>query len=298
MKNQLRRQLINFFSRWLEQPSRARWMGLFNYTRSAVIDGHALKIPMRGGIGRELLDPPPAWIDQLCKKILALNEGAFFDVGCNFGQTFVLYLKHSKPGSRYLGVDALPECVSYVRSLAEKNEVSGFAVVATALSDETGFANLLCKAPSGPDSTISSLETNLRDGVSYDQVIAVPITTADALLQHLDLRPGFVKIDVEGFELPVLRGMSQTLRAVRPFVICEVMMSNHSEETARAARRQQIQETSELLKSLDYCILHARHNGTLQSLESLPLQDWKVEDGNDYDFLFVPQEKLKVFLES
>jgi hypothetical protein len=38
----------------------------------------------------------------------------------------------------------------------------------------------------------------------------------------LGLRPGFVKVDVEGAEPFVLRGMQQTLRAHRPIVMLEL----------------------------------------------------------------------------
>jgi FkbM family methyltransferase len=50
----------------------------------------------------------------------------------------------------------------------------------------------------------------------------VPAPTIDALVETLGLAPGLVKIDVEGAEPFVLRGMQGTLRAHRPAVMLEL----------------------------------------------------------------------------
>jgi len=46
--------------------------------------------------------------------------------------------------------------------------------------------------------------------VEWDQQLQVPVTTLDALIQAHGM-PAFCKIDVEGFELQVLEGLSQPL---------------------------------------------------------------------------------------
>ena len=50
----------------------------------------------------------------------------------------------------------------------------------------------------------------------------IPAPTIDQLVDALGLRPGFVKVDVEGAEPFVLRGMQDTLQTHRPVVMLEV----------------------------------------------------------------------------
>jgi FkbM family methyltransferase len=57
---------------------------------------------------------------------------------------------------------------------------------------------------------------------SADGAGARPTTTVDAFVEELGLRPAYVKVDVEGAEYFVLRGMEQTLRSFRPRIMLEV----------------------------------------------------------------------------
>jgi hypothetical protein len=53
--------------------------------------------------------------------------------------------------------------------------------------------------------------------------VTVPIVTLDDFCRERSLRPQFVKIDVEGFELEVLRGAFEVLQEFRPILIAEIL---------------------------------------------------------------------------
>ena len=52
--------------------------------------------------------------------------------------------------------------------------------------------------------------------------LAVPTYTVDQVVDFLKLRPGFIKIDVEGFEGAVLQGAKQTLKSFQPTLMVEI----------------------------------------------------------------------------
>ena len=106
------------------------------------------------------------------------------------------------------------------------------------------------------------------------------------------------KIDTEGSELKVLRGLVGTLKEKRPFVLCEVLPCEFSNDVPekslindeiKIARRGSYSGIRRLLHDTDYVSLQITSDGLVQS-DDFAHQIDDIGDVNNY--VFCPKEKL------
>lgn len=89
----------------------------------------------------------------------------------------------------------------------------------------------------------------------------VDVVTLDAFCREAGVRPDFIKIDVEGFELEVFRGAAELLREARPLLMIEVQAERDAllRELHAASYRVFSPEGAELHQGSD---LRAAHSNT------------------------------------
>lgn len=145
---------------------------------------------------------------------LARRARGFVDIGA-FSGFYTLLACRANPQLRAVAVEPNP---ASMRKLRRNIEVNGFqdrvAVVGKALSSTPGRARLGIPAA---DVTAASL---LAEGPEI-RTMEVDVTTGDDVIG--DLPVDLVKIDVEGLEPEVLRGMSRTIAAHHPAIIAECL---------------------------------------------------------------------------
>jgi FkbM family methyltransferase len=127
-----------------------------------------------------------------------------FDVGAYIGERSAIFLHL---GARVVAIE--PQASSCAQLARRFSAAPRFHLVPKALSSSSGEKVLhLASFP-----MMSSLEADWLAAGSRARVIGTQmatVTTMDALIAEHG-RPAFVKIDVEGHELCVLRGLSQAL---------------------------------------------------------------------------------------
>jgi FkbM family methyltransferase len=137
--------------------------------------------------------------------------GLVFDIGANIGERTSIFLAL---GARIVAVEPQSDCSARLRQRFGET----IAIEQAAVGAEEGTADLLIASAH----TISSLSPEWVAGVQesgrfsehrWDEKVTVPVTTLDALIVRYGT-PDFTKIDVEGYELAVLRGLSQPLPAL------------------------------------------------------------------------------------
>lgn len=134
------------------------------------------------------------------------------DVGANVGMVTYLLRRHART---VYAVEPNPTLAANLRRAFRGRRVE---VLPYALSDESGTADLLIPSAAGQELTgRSSLEPDANGDLPVRRV-TVPRRTLDQLALP-DV--GFVKIDVEGHELAVLRGARGMLTGQRPSLMIE-----------------------------------------------------------------------------
>ena len=149
----------------------------------------------------------------------SLNAGdIFYDVGANVGFFSVLAGRIVGSTGAVYAFEPVPQNALQVEKNACLNNLNNIEVVRIALSNHCGQSELLLARHSG-----GAVLKGAGIPPDFTESIAVETISMDAVLEKKKLRsPNLVKIDVEGAELDVLKGMTGVLRKYGPKVIIEV----------------------------------------------------------------------------
>ena len=139
----------------------------------------------------------------------------WIDVGAHYGYTAIALARLVGPAGRVFAFEPVPVTANCVTCTKELNRLSQLTVVPFGLdSDPAMKTRTLPTARGMADSTIPSGGRGQEISVSSFDSLWPSLCGADSTVHG-------VKIDVQGMELGVLRGMRQALRRHHPAVIVE-----------------------------------------------------------------------------
>src|SRR5581483_3209222 len=136
------------------------------------------------------------------------------DVGANVGPVTLALARQVGPTGRVLAIEPGPPYVARLRRNLQVNpRLKDRVVILQSGISETEGSLLWRPDPVHPfNAGLSHVH-----GTAVPGEVRVPVTTLDtAIAQQKWDRVDFIKIDVEGMELEVLRGARGTLKALRP----------------------------------------------------------------------------------
>lgn len=137
-----------------------------------------------------------------------------FDVGAHVGNRIRVWLALE---ARVVAVEPQPLMMVWLQRLYGRHQ--RVTLVPEAVGAAPGQATLHV---SGRTPTVSTLSADWMSAVQQDPsfakvrwetAVSVPLTTLDQLISRFG-RPAFCKLDIEGYELEALRGLSQPLPAL------------------------------------------------------------------------------------
>ena len=170
----------------------------------------------------------------------------FYDLGANVGFFTILAAKILSPAGKVYAFEPEAENAATLRRNVELNNFAHITVIEKAVSKTTGVEKLWLKEYCGSHTlaspitkfdpkqciTVNTVSTDdllqkkaveLPAFLKIKECITVNTVSIDDLLEQKAIEPPtFVKIDVEGAEIDVLYGMSQTIQKWQPIIIYEV----------------------------------------------------------------------------
>ncbi len=132
------------------------------------------------------------------------REDLFLDIGANIGSYTILASGHI--GANTIAFEPIP---STYESLVRNVEINNIQSKVKALQVGVGSKNGTLSFTSNLDS-VNHVNIQANEE-SSENIIEVEVVTIDKVLIN-DREPSLIKIDVEGFETEVLKGMDATLR--------------------------------------------------------------------------------------
>jgi FkbM family methyltransferase len=142
-------------------------------------------------------------------KALGIEPATIFDIGVAYG-TEDLYAEFKC--AKYFLVDPVPQSLPYMQRWAKTLHATVHNV---ALGESDGELEI-------------GVPDDIRESTLYEEIeqsgslkrISVPIKRFDSIFQPADLvSPSLVKIDVQGAELALLKGMGQLIHDIDIFII-------------------------------------------------------------------------------
>lgn len=147
---------------------------------------------------------------ELYRQFIKPGE-VVFDVGAHVGGRTALFLE---AGARVVAVEPQRSCLVRLRERFKGDP--RVKVVPKALGARPGHSELAICADATTISTMSPrwrTQSRFAKDYEWQRTERVPVATLETLIRQFGM-PAFCKIDVEGFELEVLRGLRQPVRVL------------------------------------------------------------------------------------
>ena len=148
-------------------------------------------------------------VERAVRTLLKPGD-TFIDAGANIGFYTVLASKLVGPDGAVIAIEMMPETAAVLRKNIGLNDAANVRVVEVALSDVAG-QTATAAAPPG------KLGQARVGGESTGPATTVTTTTLHDVLADLE-RVALMKLDVEGMEIPALRGAGDALRRIEAII--------------------------------------------------------------------------------
>lgn len=228
------------------------WLNpLSRHVTYTIKDGLAAGLRRKGGFGFVPRPAAPLTKDERHLQGLDLTGKVVYDIGGYQGIYTLFFARAVGPSGRVVCFEAHPDNAAVIQ---ENIRINGFedraSVRHLALGDKKGTVSLVVPDSGTGRSTVEpTLQASFDTSAQTTDRLTVPMNTLDSQLGSVPA-PGLLKIDVEGAEVAVLQGATDTLRRHRPSLFVELHGTTHEDKRQRAVA------VLTILDQADYRVTH------------------------------------------
>lgn len=198
-------------------------------TQKGIIDSYSDYLTIEKAIKATLFNINEIDVGENIRKFLKEGD-IFFDVGAHFGYFSALGAACvGKSGEVHI-FEPAPICFEHLDNLKLKNPEYHFIVNKVGVGDKNEKKELFLSCPphlSSHTMIPCFLETK---NIPEFKKVEVFVIRLDEYIKEKRIMPKLIKIDVEGFEFAVLKGLENYFKETkyRPIIICEINPNAYS----------------------------------------------------------------------
>jgi FkbM family methyltransferase len=232
------------------------------------------------------------WPLQLLMRTCLRPGEVFVDVGANIGLISLLAAWIVGERGRVFAYEPNPVVFSRLKAHVEENAVGNIRLCPEALGERNASATLSVIGLNTGSGTLGLVPPGLATDVQYR--VGVPVVRGDDAAAAWECQgsrstPLMIKIDAEGFETAIVRGLGATLETRRPLLVMEVNpQALGMNRTSPRELRAELCKRGYVGRTLDCVRKWARWRPDLRPLPDLPVRQlhdevWAHPDGPHWE---------------
>jgi FkbM family methyltransferase len=151
---------------------------------------------------------------------LDLSGKTVYDIGSFHGILAMFFAGQAGPEGRVVAFEPHPDSFNQINEHLRLNAIENVTVLNAGVAAHSGTIELT--GEEGRASGSAEIAHSMEAGSEPLLVRTVPVHAIDDLAGSVHPDPAFVKIDVEGMELDVLKGMQATIARCKPELFVEM----------------------------------------------------------------------------
>ncbi len=149
--------------------------------------------------------------------VIEVQEGdTVVDVGAFIGDTACYFSKKAGSSGKVLSFEISPESISFAKKNMEINGCSNVKIIPYALSDKSGYMHL--SIVNGDSSSNSVMNVDNESNIGNN----IKVITLDEYCEESKEKIDFIKADIEGSEMAMLKGAGRTISKDAP--VCAICL--------------------------------------------------------------------------